>query len=215
MDGASPKRSSGEEVAQMTRSMSAGAVRAMSRAFLAASIPRVRRVSSISASIVPPSSSSSVVAVMTERVPSCTRTRRSWMPVRDRIHSSEVSWTDSRSTLVMRVWGEALPIPMGRTDIPPPDAERDVVVVVLLAAVVLVMVVIRDDEAELLLLFGLLIEKAETPALRMAMDARKNFIFLFWRGFDVLFIVREAGGDEYIYPEKRFFFLLRRRNLCM
>jgi len=60
---------------------------------------------------------------------------------------------------------------MGRTDIPPPDAERDV-----------------EVRPLLLLLLLLFIEKAETPALRMAMDAKKNFIFggliIFYRGRD-------------------------------
>jgi len=63
---------------------------------------------------------------------------------------------------------------MGRTDILPPDAARDVV-------------------RAALGLGGLFIEKADTPALRMAMDANKNFIF----GGLIIFFLFEAGDKNW------------------
>ena len=104
MEVASPKRSSAEEVATSTRSISSGDSPDISRAEEAAVEPRVLIDSCCCWS---PSSSLWV------------RTRRSEIPVRVRIHSSEVSTTLSRSKLVMTVLGEADPMPMGRQFIGP------------------------------------------------------------------------------------------------
>mmetsp|Transcript_19283 Transcript_19283/g.30173 ORF Transcript_19283/g.30173 Transcript_19283/m.30173 type:complete len:241 (-) Transcript_19283:287-1009(-) len=123
MDGASPNKSSGEEVAQMTRSISDADLPDISSAFFAASIPNVRSVSGVVVSVTPSRSRMG-------RVPSWMRTRRCSMPVRVRIHSSLVSWTDSISLLVMIVDGAQDPTPMGRTDSLPPLACRAVVVVI-------------------------------------------------------------------------------------
>jgi len=108
---------------------------------------------------------------MTLRVPSWTKTLRSVIPVRDRIHSSEVSWTLSRSTLVMSVWGAADPMPMGRTDILPPDAiERA-----------------DDDKWGTSPLLLPCIEKADAVLpLRRAMDANRSFILLLYCWYNAI-----------------------------
>jgi hypothetical protein len=145
MEGASPNKSSGELVAHTTRSMSPASMLLISRAFLAASMPSERRFSGttvvvvVVAVVVPSSSASpaagstspataarrfSSIATTASLVPPCTSTLRSDMPVRVRIHSSDVSCTLSRSRFVTRVLGDADPIPTGRTGILPPDAMR-------------------------------------------------------------------------------------------
>jgi hypothetical protein len=146
MEGASPNKSSGELVAHTTRSMSPASMPLISRAFLAASMPSERRFSgttvvvvvvaavssssSSSSSTTSPAGSTtaarrfSSIATTTSLVPPCTSTLRSDMPVRVRIHSSDVSCTLSRSRFVTRVLGDAEPIPTGRTGILPPDAMR-------------------------------------------------------------------------------------------
>ena len=153
MEGASPNKSSGELVAHTTRSMSPASMPLISRAFLAASMPSERRFSGttvvvvVVVAVVPSSTSStsspapaspaagstspttaarrfSSIATTASLVPPCTSTLRSDMPVRVRIHSSDVSCTLSRSRFVTRVLGDAEPIPTGRTGILPPDAMR-------------------------------------------------------------------------------------------
>ena len=146
MEGASPNKSSGELVAHTTRSMSPASMPLISRAFRAASMPSERRFSGttvvvvvVVAVVVPSSSASpaagstspataarrfSSIATTASLVPPCTSTLRSDMPVRVRIHSSDVSCTLSRSRFVTRVLGDAEPIPTGRTGILPPDAMR-------------------------------------------------------------------------------------------
>mmetsp|Transcript_8822 Transcript_8822/g.12541 ORF Transcript_8822/g.12541 Transcript_8822/m.12541 type:complete len:220 (+) Transcript_8822:721-1380(+) len=107
MDVASPKRSSAEDVATSTKSISDGSRPDISSADRAASVPSVRMVS-ISVSESP--SSSEEEGFSRSKV----STWRWDMPVRVRIQSSEVSTTDSRSWFVIMVLGAADPIPMAR-----------------------------------------------------------------------------------------------------
>ena len=84
-------------------------------------VPSTPRVLSVSFS-----SSSPFAPPITPLVPSCTSTFLLSIPVLVRIHSSLVSWTVSKSKLVMVVTGEEEPIPIGRTVRGPPDARRAV-----------------------------------------------------------------------------------------
>mmetsp|Transcript_14887 Transcript_14887/g.41137 ORF Transcript_14887/g.41137 Transcript_14887/m.41137 type:complete len:246 (-) Transcript_14887:159-896(-) len=104
-EGASPNMSSGEEVAQITTSISSAVTPAISRAWLAAWTCRSRNVSP------------------------CNKTCRLAMPVLDWIHSSLVSTTLSRSTFVTTVLGAAEPMPMGRQAMAPDFAPSAVVLV--------------------------------------------------------------------------------------
>mmetsp|Transcript_30184 Transcript_30184/g.63082 ORF Transcript_30184/g.63082 Transcript_30184/m.63082 type:complete len:238 (+) Transcript_30184:701-1414(+) len=99
-EGASPNMSSGEDVAQITTSMSFASTPAISRALRAASTCKSRRFSSSNS------------------------TCRWAIPVRVWIHSSLVSTTLSKSLLVITVLGAADPIPMGRQGMLPDVAER-------------------------------------------------------------------------------------------
>mmetsp|Transcript_21129 Transcript_21129/g.42299 ORF Transcript_21129/g.42299 Transcript_21129/m.42299 type:complete len:307 (+) Transcript_21129:543-1463(+) len=112
---ASPKRSSGLEVATMTRSTSLPLRPLAASAAAAASAARF----------------------LMPTPPSFVRMRRWLMPVRVAIHSSEVSTTDSRSELVTTVAGAADPVPRGRQlSLPPPAMPRAVVDVRVRGAVV-------------------------------------------------------------------------------
>jgi hypothetical protein len=152
MDGASPNISSGLDVAHMTISIWEAGMPLMRNACWAASMPNVRSVSGTTTTAVSASTVVVVVVVavaaavdvvvdegwskvvrdsiIAGRVPSWTNTRRSLIPVRVLIHSSLVSCTLSRSTLVSSVEGLAEPMPIGRTRILPPEAaDNDVVVI--------------------------------------------------------------------------------------
>mmetsp|Transcript_86977 Transcript_86977/g.186333 ORF Transcript_86977/g.186333 Transcript_86977/m.186333 type:complete len:231 (+) Transcript_86977:473-1165(+) len=91
---ASPKRSSGEEVARMMRSISCARQPALRNAFCAA----------LTARPTTPPSSLSEVAVSTWREP---------IPQRALIHSSDLSTKSRRSVFVIRVSGTAQPMPSG------------------------------------------------------------------------------------------------------
>mmetsp|Transcript_680 Transcript_680/g.1898 ORF Transcript_680/g.1898 Transcript_680/m.1898 type:complete len:207 (+) Transcript_680:877-1497(+) len=93
---ASPKRSSGEDVASTTMSTSEAATPALSSAPMAAEMASA------------------------EMEPSGPRRCLLLMPVRFAIHSSEVSTMDSKSTFVLRASGAAAPTPAMRT----PSIER-------------------------------------------------------------------------------------------
>mmetsp|Transcript_31915 Transcript_31915/g.46965 ORF Transcript_31915/g.46965 Transcript_31915/m.46965 type:complete len:270 (+) Transcript_31915:674-1483(+) len=128
-DVASPNKSSGEDVATMTKSMSSGSTPDISSAPIAAPIANDLIVSG--------SSPSSKVSSL------CSKRRRSDMPVRVRIHSSSVSTIFSRSEFVTTVLGAALPIPMARQFSLPPHVALNLVVDFCKSAVLLL-----DDDGD-------------------------------------------------------------------
>ena len=125
MEVASPNKSSDEEVAHITKSISAGSIPDISNACCPASLANDLMLSS------------------------CCKTCRLEIPVLDLIHSSDVSTTFSKSSLLMTVAGAADPMPIGRHPREPAVAIfKDVVVVVLVdvAEVVSLLLVVDDRD---------------------------------------------------------------------
>ena len=60
----------------------------------------------------PAQASARAAATCASSMPETCETRRSWMPVRDVIHSSSVSMNDARSALVRTAGGMHLPQPV-------------------------------------------------------------------------------------------------------